>query len=378
MLDGQTRRGEQTVVQGNGRIVHLVGSLLIGDQVYYQLFQQTYKGQEHQSDADIEGGVEVCDAALINGKIPEGEGGNGLDGVDNNQENTGADDVEGQMHRSGTLGVFGGTDGGKDRGNAGADVLTENDRNCRRPGDDAGGAESLQDTDGSRRGLDNGSDAGTHQNTDDRIGEGGKQAGKFGRFAQRADSGFHVEHTGEEDTEAQEDFTQGLVLLFFAHHDHENTDDADHRSQGCGLEEHEEEIIRAQIREPEDMGGNGSTDIGAHDNADGLPEFENPGIDQADHDHCGSRGGLNGAGNQSTQQNSLEYIVGQFFQSLFQTAAGEFFQAAAQHGHTIQKQGKSTQQGNDHEEIHGDCSFLFTWFDIILMYQYTMFRRAGV
>ena len=126
------------------------------------------------------------------------------------------------------------------------------------------------------------------------------------------------------------------------------------------------------------MRGDGGTDVGAHDDADGLPELEDPGVDQAHHDDGGGRGGLDGAGDQGTQQHSLKDIVGQFFQSLFQAAAREFFQAAAQHGHTVQKQGNSTQQGNDHEEIHGDCSFLFTWFDIIFNYQYTMFRRTGV
>lgn len=70
------RPGEvsRRVVQGNGRIVHLVGSLLIGDQAYHHLFQQAYEGQEHEGDADIEESMEVGDAALSMGSSQKEKG----------------------------------------------------------------------------------------------------------------------------------------------------------------------------------------------------------------------------------------------------------------------------------------------------------------
>ena len=78
------------------------------------------------------------------------------------------------------------------------------------------------------------------------------------------------------------------------------------------------EGITLQAWKREQPAGNGGTDVGAHDDADGLAELEDAGVDQAHHDDGGGGGGLDGRGDQSAQQNALEHAAGEAFHLIIQ------------------------------------------------------------
>src|SRR5699024_1588773 len=121
--------------------------------------QVVAQGQEEQGGDDVEAGVGNGDLAGGGGgqhpaqEAAEGPGqhqgavNHAGDGEDDEQggEDDGADDVEHQVDDGGALGVAGGADGGQHRGDAGADVLPEQDEHRVGVGDDAAVGQGLQD-----------------------------------------------------------------------------------------------------------------------------------------------------------------------------------------------------------------------------------------
>ena len=73
--------------------------------------------------------------------------------------------------------------------------------------------------------------------------------------------------------------------------------------------------------EAEDPGRNGGTDIGAHDNTDGLAQRHQTGIDETDNHNRSGRGALNNGGNTKAGQQTHQAVLGHLFQQRAQATA---------------------------------------------------------
>ncbi len=118
--------------------------------------------------------------------------------------------------------------------------------------------------------------------------------------------------------------------------------------------------------------GDGGTDVGAEDNAGGLRQIHDAGIDKAHDHHGGSRGGLNDHGNKYAQQEAENSVSGQFFQKIFHLGACCQLQSVAHVLHTEQERAQAAQQLNDIGDSHSNPSRVipFDFFvHTILVYQ---------
>lgn len=81
--------------------------------------------------------------------------------------------------------------------------------------------------------------------------------------------------------------------------------------------------------EAEDPGRNGGTDIGAHDNTDGLAQRHQTGIDETDNHNRSGRGALNNGGNTKAGQQTHQAVLGHLFQQRAQATARPALQGLA-------------------------------------------------
>ena len=255
------------------------------------------------------------------------------------------------MNKGRALRIFGGAEGGHDWGDTGTDVLAEDDRDCRGEGDLTGGGQRLKNTDGSCRALDDGGDDSAGQNTQNRVGEVFEQGDEGRDLTQRSDGVAHLEHTKEQNTEAQQNLSQVFFRGLFASHIKDDTDDRNQRSPRGWLEKVDQKAVALDVHHTQDVRGDGGTDVRTHDNTDGLLELDDVCVDQTDHDDGGGGGALYRCGDQSTEQDGLKDVVAHLFQRALQAAAGNLFQTVAQQGHTVQEECQSAQYRGDDAKI---------------------------
>ena len=114
-----------------------------------------------------------------------------------------------------------------------------------------------------------------------------------------------------------------LCLLFAVQHQegtHKNTERRDSGSIQC-----------------DQHAGNGGTDVGTQDNAGGLSQIHDTGIDKAHGHNGGCGGGLDHHGNQQTYQKAQNRITGQLFQQILHAGTGSQCQAVAHVLHAEQE-----------------------------------------
>ena len=92
------------------------------------------------------------------------------------------------------------------------------------------------------------------------------------------------------------------------------------------------------------LSGDGSADVGAHDDPDGLPQRHHAGVDKAHHHDGGCGGGLDDRSNARTHSYAEKAVRGQFLQNLLHAVACRRLQSGAHHLHTVKKQRQTAQQ----------------------------------
>src|SRR5699024_7305943 len=102
---------------------------------------------------------------------------------------------------------------GDQSSSTGADVLAHNDGQSAAVGDDAGGAERLEDTHAGAGTLDDGGQNGAGQHTQDGVGELDKHFGEPGLMLQGFHGGRHGAHAGHQDGKPDEDGADALFPL---------------------------------------------------------------------------------------------------------------------------------------------------------------------
>ena len=268
-------RLEQTLIQ-QGEALFLG---IVRDGEDGQLFQNVGERQQDRRGRNVEHRVDDSDAPRRDGIVDKGEVQDQIQAIVHCQKEGHTDDVEVQMHHGGAAGVFVGTHRGDQRGDAGADVLAHDDGDGAAVGDDAGGAERLQDADAGAGALDDAGDECTDQNTQQRVGEADEEVGEPDFILQRGDRIGHGGHAGHQNGKADEDGADALPLFALAHVEQ----DADEGQQGAergGLEQLDEEAVALQAGKAQDPAGDGGAHVAAHDDADGLVQL---------HDACFSR-----------------------------------------------------------------------------------------
>ena len=281
----------------------------------------------HQSDlSGVGGGHEPGDG--LSQRAGERQG--AIDYISNGEEqeqsgeDTGADDVEHQVDDGGPLGAAAGADGGQHGGDTGTDVLTEQHEHRAGQADHAAVGQGLKDTHRGGRGLDDGSEAGTGQNAQQGVGEGGHEADEGLRLPQGRHGGAHHIHTDEQHAQAGQNLTDVLQLGLF-HKDHQG-----HAHKG-------EQGSQLAYVQGDEQAGDRSTDVGAHDDPDRLIEGHHARVDKANHHDRGGGRRLNDGGDGRTHQHAQKAVGSQSFQNHFHTASGCGLQAGAHHLHAVQE-----------------------------------------
>ena len=255
------------------------------------------------------------------------------------------------MHHSGAAGIFVGAHRGDQRGDAGADVLAHDDGDGAAVGDDAGGAECLQDADAGAGALNDAGDECADQNTQQRVGEADEEVGEPDFILQRGDRIGHGGHAGHQNGKADEDGADALPLFALVHVEQ----DADEGQQGAergGLEQLDEEAVALQAGKAQNPAGDGGAHVAAHDDADGLVQLHDAAVDETDHHNGGSAGRLDHGGDAEAQEKALERVIGQLAQDLLQLAARLLFQSLAHDVHAEQEQGQAAQERKNVEDCH--------------------------
>jgi len=304
-----------------------------------QLFNKACKRNKCQRYGDVEDGVEVCYITSRYRIAPEGGIAQyGFSAVYQNKEENGAGDVEVKVDHGRALGIFAGTDRCNNRGDAGTDILTHDNRESGRESYSAGGGKCLKYTDRCRRTLYQSGEYRTCDNTEDGIGKSGHKFGEVGGIFKGRDRLFHREHAREKYAEADEYLTKLLAGGLVGYHKEKYADKRREGSEVCGLKEQQQQAVTFKIGETDKLCGDGGTDIGAHYNAYRLLKLKYTGVYKTYDDNGGGRGALDNCGGNGTEQYAGDDVSGKGAEHFFHFTARNLFETVAHNVHSVKEQ----------------------------------------
>ena len=137
---------------------------------------------------------------------------------------------------------------------------------------------------------------------------------------ERDDRFLHNGNTEEKHTKAQNDLTNVFDQILFNKEVHDRANKQDQRGIGSKIEGC-------------DLSGDRCANVGAHNDADGLSQIHQSGIDKSNHHHVRSRGALDHHRNRQTDDHSNNAILCCVFQDDAHLFAGGIFQAAGHDRH---------------------------------------------
>ena len=343
LLQGHGRALEQTLIQhGHTHLLCFLGT--VGHGEHGQLGEHTAERQEQQHGRHTGKGVDVCNGALVHHVAPHRDADGVPHGVNGTQQHKAADDVEIQVDQGGALAVLGGAADGQQRGKGGADVGTQNDGDGAAKGDKAGAGQGLQDTHRGRGGLDDDGDDHAHQHTQHGVGHADEQLLKGCTLPQGGHAGVHQAHAREQDAEAQHDLADVLLFGVAQEHIKNAADKCHHRRKRLGLDEGQQKAVTRDIRHADELTGDRGTNVCTHDDTHRLRQGHNARVDKADTDDDCACGGLDHAGDEGAENDTLDGGGGQLLQHALHLAACQLFQAGTHDRHTIEEQRNTAQQ----------------------------------
>ena len=350
---GHGRRSQQTLVQ-QGVLLLFVGRG-VGHGQNGQLFQQAVERQQNSCRYYVKNCVYDGDAEGVGRLVEEGKTDQRVQPVEPAQEEDRADNVKIEMDEGGALCVLVCTRRGDQRRDGGADVLAHDDGHGSGVGDRAGAGQGLQDTDGRRRGLQNSRQHRARNDAEDRVFEAEEQIHEPRLVGQRGHGMGHRVHAGHQNREAQQDFTDA-ALAVLADHIQPDADEAEDRAPRGRVHHFCEEAVALQAGQREQPAGDSRTDVCAHNDADGLMQLHQAGVDEADSHNGGGTAGLNDGSDGHAEQQTADGAAGHGGQNALQLTAGGLFQSFPHQVHAIQKHGNAAHQGehikNGHPVLH--------------------------
>ncbi len=267
------------------------------------------------------------------------------------------------MEVGGPFRVGRGAQGGQERGDGRADILAEHQRSARFKGDHPRDSQRDRDPQGGRRRLDDErqhtAERGAFQHTE--VGRGGKRVEPSLEGGQIFDDGKPVLHQFQ----AEEDHPQ-------PHGRH--GDVADPISLGKQIDERTDaddwQPVLADLHRQEPAGDRGA-DVGPHDDADGLGQCHEPAVDESHHHDRRDRAGLNQHGDDRSDRDGQQSVVGHGANQPSQAGAGHRLQSL---GHVLHAQQEDTQSAyDDHDQLqivglpHLDVDFVVEDFARLLV-----------
>ena len=358
---GHGRGGEQTFVK-QGVFLLLVGGG-VGHGQDGQLFQRAVERQQNGRCNDVENRMNDGDTEGIGRGVKEAEADQCMQAVEPAQEDDGADDVEIEMDERRTLGVFVCTGRGDQSRDGGADVLAHDDRNGGGVGDSTRAGQRLQDTDSRRRRLQHSRKHRTGNYAKDGVGKAEEQIHEPGLVRQGGHRARHSVHASHQDGEAQQDLADA-ALAVLADHIKPDADKAEDGAPRIGVEHLGQEAVALQAGQREQPAGDGGADVGAHNDADGLVQFHQARVDEADRHNGGSAAGLNDGGDSHAQQQRPDGAGSHRGEDTLQFAASGLLQRLAHQVHAVQEHGDAAHQGeyikNGHRITRPFSLFLYT------------------
>ena len=325
---------------------------------YNKFFKQGNKGEENNGSCSVKNSVHNGNAHAGGRCRHEFKADGSIQNVEGDHQQNSTGNVEIGIDQSCALTVYIGADSGNKNGSACADAHTDNHGNGHIIADNTGNRKCLQNTDGSRAALNDGSYNKTNQKRNGRIGNGSDKFNKSGVFLQRSHSAAHRLHAAHKNSEGQQDHTDILRAGFLAE-EIENNANKSQESKNSRRRDGSLALNACQYQNPT---GNGGADIGTHDNADGIGQLHDAGINKTDYHNCGGRGGLDCCGDQSAQKHTFKSSGSQLAEDDLQLAAGNTLKTFAHKGHTEEEEGKTAQQSNRICNTHICRSFLYQDF----------------
>ena len=356
LCHGQGRGDEEFLVQ-HGELRGLRLLLRVrGDYLDGELHEQVHERQQHNGRGNVEEALEVCYGAAVHRVRHELRyDACALQYAHDYHEENGAYDVEEDVSHTRALGVSRGSERAEEgRDDAGAYVDAHDERVDELEGHRPRHGERLQHADDGRAALDDDGD----RNADDYLehghfGKAGQQVNEGLGFSQGGDGISHGHHAGEQYAEADADLAGTFDAALFDKHDEDDADYERRGGEGRGLEDLEDYVAAGlYVHEADDLGGDRGADVGAHDDADGLPERQDTRGEKADGEDDGSRGGLDYGRDQHTGQKARERVSRELLQQDAERVAGAFLEALAHDLHAEEEHGQAAEHGYDTEYIH--------------------------
>ena len=342
LLHRERRVGEEALVK-KLEVVDALHRVVVAHGERRQLFQRAGERQQHRRGDDVEGRMDDGDARRVRRAVHKRKREHRVDGVEHDHEQHRADDVKIQVDQRRALGVLARADGRDQRGHAGADVLTHDDRQRRAVFHRARHAQRLQNADGGGGRLDDRRQQRARNHAQNRVGEHQQQVRKFRHVRQRLDRAAHHLHAGHQHGEADHNAARVVLFIALGKEQQAHADKRQHRRERRRFAQRQQQAVALKPRQRQDPARDRRADVRAHDHARRLREAHDAGIDEADHHHRRRRRRLDHRRHARAQQHGLDLALGQAFQNSLQPAAGSAGQPLAHHVHAIQKQRKAAE-----------------------------------
>ena len=239
------------------------------------LLQKGAKGQKNQGGADIENSMDICNLShwIIRSQAYHKVRKRSQDAQGHKQGRT--NHIEHQMNQGGALCIAAGSHRSQKRCNTGTDILAEQHEHGTVKVDDAAHSQSLKDTHRRRRGLDNGCEYRSYQDSQKGIGKFGHHMDEGFGIPQRNHGIAHHAHADEQNADTGNNASHMLYLFIFRENQGHNAHKGDERSQCSYVQGNQ-------------LSRNGGTYIGTHDNPYSLLKCHKTRVDKSNcHDGCG-------------------------------------------------------------------------------------------
>ena len=255
------------------------------------------------------------------------------------------------MDEGSALGVFVRTGRGDQRCNGGADVLAHDDGHGGGVGDSTRAGQRLQDAHRRRGRLQHGSQHSAGNDAQHRVAEAEEEIHEPGLISQGRHGVGHSVHAGHQNGETQQDLAYAAPAVL-TDHIQPDADEAQDRAPGIGVEHFCDKALALEARQRQQPAGNSGTNVGTHDDADGLVQFHQTGVDEADRHNGGGAAGLNNGGDRYAQQQRPDGAGSHGGEDALQFAAGGLLQRLAHQVHAIQEHSDAAHQGEHIKNGH--------------------------
>ena len=306
-----------------------------GDQHLGQFYKQICEGELHDHSGEGEDGVGVGDltADIPGGQLLDQYQNLGNQGDERAQQD-GADGVEQQIQNGGALAVAVGSQRSQQVGRDGADRRADDQIHRGGEAQNSLYGEGLENDCGGGGALQQSGEGNAEENGCHGIFQPAQQGDELLGLGQGSDGLLHGTDPHKEHTEAHDDGADIPHQILLQEQVHGSAREENH---GC---------VGAEVKSGQ-LGGDGGTDIGTHDDADGLRQGHKRGVDEADDHHIGGRGALDHQRDRKAHQHGHEPVAGRLFQNDPQLVACGVAKAGGHERHAVQEQTYASQQGEN-------------------------------